>query len=140
MLKKTKFFFLLKLKSEILKHKYILIKQNPWKDINVTTFKANMKNINSVYSINWINVFHKFYYIIGLNNIYDVENYKQLDILAISYNGFFINSNYLKKLNNYLIFFTYNYRYYIQLIYYNIRNYILIIYNILIKLIISNLI
>ena len=72
MLKNNKYFFLLKLKSNCLNNKYIIFSKTNLlvnNNENLITLKLNKNKINSIFSLNWINFIHNYYYIFLFNNI-----------------------------------------------------------------------
>jgi hypothetical protein len=103
MLKSYKYFFFIKLKSNILNNKYIIFTKQKIQIIDTFLIKCN--NILSIFKkTNILKFINNNYYLIFFNNLEIFNKFKNLKLFAISYSGFFINNNYLKKILNYYLF------------------------------------
>lgn len=135
MLKFNKFFYLIRLKSKLLNFKYIIFTKQKLINTNFESMNINNKNFNSIFKYNKCNLVRN-YYSLNLTNQKNI-NWLSLikNILAISFNGFFLNNNYILYINNYQIFFTNNYKYMIEIIYKLNYIFVLLLYYIFIKLV-----
>lgn len=141
-IKNNKFYFLLKFRLIFLNFKYLTfinLNLQEYKDTikyfqnsNIRYLKLRYNHINILFLNKYINSLFKNNYYILYNNYFDENflklNYKNYYINAFSFSGFFINSNYISKLNIIYNYYVNNYNIFLLLINKYINIYLLIIY------------
>lgn len=135
MLKSSKYFYFIKLKSIILNNKYLIFIKNSSVLSKGLKIKCNL--ILSIFNkTNLVQFIKNNYYLIIFNHKQLFLEVNNLNIYAISYSGFFINNNYIKKIYNYYLFYTNNFTSYILIIFNFIKRYTLILFSLDVKLLV----
>lgn len=94
MLKSSKYFYFIKLKSIILNNKYLIFIKNSSVLSKGLKIKCNL--ILSIFNkTNLVQFIKNNYYLIIFNHKQLFLEVNNLNIYAISYSGFFINNNYI---------------------------------------------
>lgn len=145
-LNNKKFFFLFKLKFNFLNYSYLcFIKyyNNNLKNLciryGLELLKIQSKHCKKIFIKNkgfFMNLNQSLIYFNDFNKFPQIlENLDLNNIFLFSWNGFFLNNKYLKKIHNYYFFFNNNFKLFIYIIFTNINKFKLIIFSIVFKFI-----
>lgn len=145
-LNNKKFFFLFKLKFNFLNYNYLcFIKYYNYNLKNLCIryglelLKIQSKNCKKIFIKNkgfFMNLNQSLIYFNDFKKFSDLsENLNINNIFLFSWNGFFLNNKYLKKIHNYYLFYNNNFKLFIYIIFTNINRFKLVIFSLIFKFI-----